>query len=172
MPSLYTCSCFFFLDPNIKDFSYVFINLHLSLVHLPLVFFWLLFLWSLLWFSSSCFCSEVSTDYLFIFFFVVWRLQTERDCLPLSFVSLTITMTAVAVFHLSKRQQIMQKKKNINKQKIRDKVRFIALLFLLQVIIVHGDFVSLPISFIYVHIFEIYILPLTAKRTPRARLVQ
>lgn len=81
-------------------------------------------------------------------------------------------MTAVAVFHLSKRQQIMQKKKNINKQKIRDKVRFIALLFLLQVIIVHGDFVSLPISFIYVHIFEIYILPLTAKRTPRARLVQ
>lgn len=41
---------------------------------------------------------------LFLRIFVVWRLQTERDGLPLSFVSHTITMTAItaaaALFHL------------------------------------------------------------------------
>jgi len=67
-------------------------------------------------------------DYLFfiiIIFLAVWRLQTERDCLPLSFVSLTITMTAVAVFHLETATE--KATKNEKKKKIRDKVRLIAL---------------------------------------------
>lgn len=86
---------------------------------------------------------------LFLRIFVVWRLQTERDGLPLSFVSHTITMTAItaaaALFHLETAAENAIKK---NYKKKNWDNWLLGYFFFLYFVVnnCHGVFVSLSIN--------------------------